>query len=129
MNNFANFGQYFASIQQTMGTLSAKLANLENDVAKIAANLESALSVCKEPSSEHQQLTVNNEDLEKRIKRVEESLSELDSIFSQLPSSSSTASGSAKVEMNLNGSTLDIDNSSSPPFEETNTKKKIMKKK
>lgn len=129
MNNFANFGQYFSSIQHTMSTLSAKLAKLESDVATISYTVSTALNSTKDDTQVQSQGCTAEQlaEFDKRIKTIEESLSALDSIFSKLPSPSQP------VEIPLNGSTLDIDNAltnSATAGEEVNVvKKKLTKKK
>jgi len=95
MNNFANFGQYFASIQQNMSMFSAKLQDVEQRVTALTAkfeeftaDVEEKMKVFVSGSENNASVpltdTPNVADLATRLMKIEESFASLDSIFSQL---------------------------------------------
>lgn len=141
MNNLANFGQHFAAIQQSLIGLTAKIQQIERQLVIVANKVEnnnletSPVTVPANDSTEEiKSLSECFKSLEVRVKIIEDTLVNLDSIFSPTNSLPPTqvpiaydalTTESSAIQLPVEGSTLNLDE----PQTTTAPKKKAAPKK
>lgn len=144
MNNFANFGQYFASIQQNMSMFSVKLQDVEKKIAALTAKFEEFTADVEEKMKSFvlasESVNVANAttddsviaEMSSRLEKIEESFASLDSIFSQLQCSAPQPVDNISQGGVCAGGVLTLDDEIQNQItnvETTSAKKKVTKKK